>query len=360
VLLRRARGAGALAVALALLAAISSGCPSPDPNDGGAGGGGASGEAAWQDVFAEGALDRAVLSIWGTSSKSVYAVGGPLGNDGFETLAIHYDGKAWKDLHPGGAETFWWTSGSSDSDVWMVGEKGRISHWDGASFTAQASGTTSTLWGVMAFAPDDAWAVGGMPEGTSTDDDDVVLRWDGTSWAREALPGAPLHRALFKVWGTSDDDLYVVGELGVLWHRTAAGWKNEADPPLSSGTIFTVAGCGANEVYAVGGQDLLKSDGSMWSKVDVTLTNGANGVACASPGNLAIVGFGGLKRRLSNGTWSDDLPFAPHGDLHSVWADETGSFWAAGGDFISKPKPNVARTGTIARFGKGKISSKLE
>jgi hypothetical protein len=311
-------------------------------------------------VLDDGALDRALLSIWGTSSKSVYAVGGPLGNDGFEALALHFDGKAWRDLHAGGTASFWWVNGTSDTDVWMVGERGRITHYDGKTFTESSSGVTTTLWGAFAFSKTDAWVVGGTPMGKATDEDDVVLHWDGSTWTRVTLPGTPLHRALFKVWGTSSDDLYVVGEASTIWHKIGSTWTLESMPPLAAGTLFTVWGCAADEVYAVGGRDILRRDAAGWTKVAVPLTNGVNGVSCAAAGAPAVVGFGGLKRRLVDGMWFDDFTKAPHGDLHAVWADEQGAYWAVGGDFVASPKAGQARNGIVARYGPGQVSSTLE
>jgi hypothetical protein len=127
-----------LAIVLALL---GTGCPGEDTGvhpvgedagtDGGGGAGGGA-PAGWQVVLDGADLDRAVLSTWGAAPDDVYAVGGPLGNSGFETLAIHFDGTKWEELSPGGTETFWWVSGSGPKDVWMVGTEGRIAHWDGA------------------------------------------------------------------------------------------------------------------------------------------------------------------------------------------------------------------------------------
>lgn len=354
-------GRGVRRALIVATAVALGGCPT-EPHDGGGAGGSSVDTAAWRVVFDDGALDRAVVSIWGDSAKSVFAVGGPLGNAGFDALALHFDGNSWRDLEPGGAESFWWVHGRSANDVWMVGEKGRIDHFDGASFSHATPLTTATLWGVMAFASDDVWAVGGTPEGADAEEDDVVLHFDGTGWIRETLPGEPLHRALFKVWGTGSDDLHVVGEAGVIWHRTGGGWTLESDPPLASGTLFTVSGCG-DDVYAVGGHDLLEKHTGVagpWTKVPVPLTNGGSGVACNLVGDLAVVGFGGLKLRRLNGSFFDDFTAAPHGDLHAVWADETGAFWAVGGDFVSKAKPNAPRNGVIARFGPGKIPSARE
>lgn len=341
------------------LALLTVACPSgSDDASGGQGGTGGASEPAWQVVFDEGALDRALLGIWGSSESDVFAVGGPLGNEGFEAMVIHFDGVSWRELAPGGQDTFWWVSGSGSDDVWMVGENGRATHYDGASFTEFATGTTATLWGVMAFAKDDAWAVGGTPEGTAAEEDDVVLHWDGASWSRVTLPGEPRRRSLFKVWGTSSNDLYVVGEYGTIWHKSGEAWTYEADPPVAGGTLFTVHGCGPDEVYAVGDFDVLARKNGVWTKQDVEVGNRVNGVSCASPGKVGLVGFGGLKKRF-DGAWTDDFIEAPHGDLHSIWSDPSGAYWAVGGDFLSTVKPNALRNGIVTRYGAGRVSATL-
>ncbi|NUP13729.1 MAG: hypothetical protein HOW73_47440 [Polyangiaceae bacterium] len=348
---------GAAAIALP-------GCPDDDGTggtggSGGEGGGGAA-EPAWRVVFDEGELDRALLSVWGTSSTSVYAVGGPLGNSGFDALALHYDGETWTDLAPGGSDSFWWVHGTGDDDVWMVGENGRVTHFDGETFEEHDVPTTATLWGAIAFAKDDVWVVGGMVGGPATEPDDVVLHYDGSAWSLVPLPGEPLGRALFKVWGTSGDDLFVVGEGGVMWHKKGAEWLLESDPPIAGGNLTTVHGCSSSDVYAVGGRDLLHYDGSTWTKLEQGLSNDVNGVVCVGDGEAAIVGMGGLKQRMVDGAWDDDFIDDPHGNLHAVWSDETGAYWAVGGDFVASPKPDVARNGIVARYGPGNVSDSIE
>jgi len=313
---------------------------------------------AWQVVLDKGDLDRAVLSVWGSAPNDVFAVGGPLGN-GQESLALHFDGSAWKELHPGGSETFWWVSGSGPRDVWMVGEAGRIAHWDGTSFSTYTSGTTATLWGVWAASKTDAWAVGGTPEGGTAAPNDIVLHWDGSAWTPITLPGTVVGRSLYKVWGTSSDDLYVVGEFGTIWHKTGADWVLESNPPLAKGTLFTVFGCDAGEVYAIGGLDVLRRGASGWEKLDITLTNSMNGVACGAPASVVLVGFGGAKQRLAEGVWVDDFGVPPYADLHAAWADGTGTFWAGGGNFLTPAKAGAAREGVVARYGQGRVASTI-
>jgi hypothetical protein len=243
--------------------------------------------------------------------------------------------------------------------VWVVGESGRITHWDGSGFTEHVSGTTATLYGVWAAAPNDVWAVGGTPEGGTAQPNDVVLHFDGSAWTPSPVP-QPSGRAFFKVWGASADDVYVVGEAGTIWRRQGGAWTLEASP--SAATLTTISGCSANEVYAVGGRDVLQSDGSTWKKLDVSsaLTNNVNGIACSSPGNVLLVGSGGLKQRLAKGLWTDDSTLEPYSELHSAWADSTGAYWTAGGDYLSDPSPGASRQGVVAYYGTSIPPSTME
>jgi hypothetical protein len=348
-----ARG-GAVLARLALLVAVplaglvvgcgssSSGPPAPP--------------ASWHVVLSD--LEATLLCVWGTRPDDVFATGGGLGN-GTPAVVLHYDGAAWTDLAPGGTDTFWWANGTSDHDVWTVGEHGRIAHWDGAAFHDYASGTTATLYGVWAAAANDVWAVGGTPGAGTSAPNDVALHFDGTSWS-DASPPQKLGLSFFKVWGAASDDLYIVGEGGTVWHRSGATWSLESMPSVQ-GTLLTVNGCGPGEIYAVGGRDVLRSDGTSWTVLPVsqTLENDVNGVACDAPGRVVVVGGGGLKERLAGGQWSDDFADDPHTDLHGAWADSAGGYWAAGGDFVSGPVDGGARAGVLAYYGGAPPSSVL-
>ena len=329
-------GIGGLGAILASVLCVAS-CASPSP----------SATPSWHVVL--GNLQGTLLCVWGTAPDDVFTVGGPLGN-GSPTVALHYDGTAWTDLAPGGTETFWWAHGTSGHDVWTVGERGRIAHYDGAKFTEFVSGTTATLFGVWAASPTDVWAVGGTPGAGTGSPNDIALHFDGSAWTPAGPPQA-LGVAFFKVWGSAPDNLYVVGESGTVWHRRGTTWTLESSPPIAMGTLLTVNGCGPDEVYAVGGRDILRSDGTTWTRLDVTLDNDVNGISCGAPGRVVVVGGGGLKERLSNGVWQDDFQQEPHQDLHGAWADPAGGYWGAGGDFVSGPVDGGARAGVLAYYG---------
>jgi hypothetical protein len=284
---------------------------------------------------------------------------------------LRFDGATWRAEHPGGTETYWWVHGSSAGDVWLVGVEGRVTHWNGAALEEIPSGTTATLFGVFAIAPDDVWAVGGLPE-QPDQPNDVVLHWDGTSFTPEALP-APTKSALFKVWGPSKDEIYVVGEAGVVWHRANGAWAREAQG-LATGRLTTVFGCSADEIYAVGGRDLLVKKAGVWTRAPIDpllVVNDLNGVSCARPGTQArpwgravVAGGGSLKLRLvANGaggdTWESDFGSTPFTDLHAAWVDPTGAFWAVGGAFNATPVSGAKRAGVVARFADDTVPSTL-
>jgi hypothetical protein len=277
-------------------------------------------------------------------------------------LVLQFDGSAWRRRTAGKAETFWWVHGTSGADVWLVGERGRSTHWDGAAFTEIACGTNATLFGGWASAPNDAWAVGGTPDQPSATND-VVLHWDGTSWKPEALPETK-KVALFKVWGTSKDDLYAVGEAGVIWHRVLGAWRREGEG-IATGRLTTIAGCGPTEVYAVGGRDLLVSNGSSWSRSSIDplkLVNELNGISCnaqlpEAADRVVVVGGGSLKLRLVKGQWETDFGSSPFTDLHGAWADPSGAFWGVGGQFAAAPRPNAKRQGVVGRYAANTVPS---
>lgn len=307
----------------------------------------------WTPVFAGATeLDRSVLSAWGGAQGDVYLVGGAVGLPGVGALATRWDGQAWGELSVGREGTLWWVWGAPGeaTDVWMVGEGGLVLRWDGATLTEVPSGTTTTLWGVWGTSSEDVWIVGGGPV-DAPGEDDVVLHWDGQTLARDPAIGAK-GVALYKVWGSGADDLWVVGEAGTIWRRRAGAWEDWSDPDLTPYTLFTVHGCGADEVYAVGGQRLLGFDGSGWRQLDVPLATGANGVSCGADGVL-IVGNGGLKVRFDRAAaaWIDDQFAEPWDtDFHGALVTPEGSMWAVGGNFIAGTSASE-RTGVVAYFG---------
>ncbi len=344
---------------LALLAALAAlaGCddePAPGGGGGSGGEGGAGGQgggggaaAGWQVELED--EHRVALSVFGTSPGDVWAVGGGLGN-GAGALATHFDGAAWEERDPGVAGTLWWVWGSGPDDVFMVGEAGTIVRWNGAGYDTFPALTDATLFGVWGTGPDDVWAVGGTPSGAG--DDDVLLRFDGSSWRKVEIP-EPRGAAYYKLWGTGPDDVWICGQGGLVLHVTDQGFRWYQGPIPT--TLFTVSGNAAGEVWVVGGApvQLLTLDRQADAFVAVEPPGFAsvlNGVSVEPDGDVWIVGTGGVKWRRAAGTWVDETRAEPHQNLHSVFAFGDGGAVVAGGDFLSGPAPGEPREGVVGRY----------
>lgn len=323
-----------LAALIALLALVAPlwGCDDDEdpPQDG------------WALVFED--LDEALLSVFGTGADDVWVVGADAGSG---PAVMRYDGEGWTRFATGARGALWWVHGLGQT-LWMVGEDGLIlRHTRGTTTFEEMTGPPeATLFGVMAFADDDVWAVGGDLSGNRG----VVWRYDGATWqADDTVPEAGLAAGqLFKVWGRSADDLWVVGLGGVALHRSADGWRT-VDVPTGRG-LFTVHGDG-DAIAAVGGfQSGLVLDVSEGGMTDVTPAGAPqlNGVFVLPGGDAVAVGLGGAVWRRTGGVWAAD-PAAPRSrlDHHAVYVDPTGGVWAVGGFVISEPLDR----GMLAHFG---------
>jgi hypothetical protein len=280
------------------------------------------------------------------ASGGAIAVGGALGSGG-DALLLVADGDGgggWRRVAVATDATLWWVHAFARDDAWVVGERGTIGHFDGASVTFESAPTDRTLYGVWGTSADDLWAVGGQPGR-----DGVLLRREGGAWRVVTAPVAVA--ALFKVWGSSSDDVFVCGEGGTMLHWDGAAWSAQATGVPPSVTLFTVAGRGPREVYAVGGLGrgvALAYDGAAWRPLaDGALESagGLAGVAVSSTGTLHIVGTAGTKLVGAPGALVDETRSAPRDDLHAVVVRD-GRALAVGGAYVGPP--GSPRSGVIA------------
>lgn len=320
--------------------------------------GGACESATWKPAIST--LDRSVLCAWGTSEHDVWLVGGSLGVGDAGSLLMHWDGRRFTEMPTGQDESLWWIWGTPDAQtMWMVGDNGTVLRRTGANIENVPSGVSSTLFGIWGASPDDIWIVGGDP-GEQDGDKDLLLHWDGRSLEREALP-APRGTTLLKIWGASRDDIWVGGEGGTLLHRTAAGWEDRSGEVPTFYSLNSVHGCGANEVYAVGGKVIFKYDGTSWAHVteaEGMISGSAVGVSCG-PTAVVVVGAGGLKLRLDKqtGEWHDETTAEPwNTDFHGAWVSNDGDIWAVGGNYATPAASTDRRQGVVGYLGCDKPS----
>lgn len=241
----------------------------------------------------------ALTGVWGCSSSDVWAVG-----DAGATL--RWNGVSWSDV--GGADGSWcgvW--GTASDDVWAVGEFGAVARFIGTSWISVPTGTEARLTGVCALSRGEAWIVG--YNGT-------ILRWNGAHWTSMAEGDWYFER----VWGSSNNDLWIAGSQGVL-HWNGQGLQKQLD-----GMFLGIGGTAYDDVWAVGPEgNIWHYDGTRWTPK--TIADGdLRAVFCVARDDAWVAGDEGILRW--NGTrWSKVL--AVQSALYAVWAD-AANVWAVG------------------------------
>ncbi len=263
-----------------------SGCPQPEPTDGLA-------PATWTTALQTDIDVGAFLSVWGPSSADVWAVGGQVTSVMDTGTGVAYrrlDGD-WSPVDvPAGTPLLNWVHGT-DSRVWVVGNAGAALHYDGNAWVQTDTPTDVSLWGCWAVSDDDVWAVGG-----DTFDDQsppVLLHWDGASWIDHPMPALDgrMPSAMFKVWAAASDDVWVVGDLGVIVHYDGTAWSHVLSS--TGNDLISLWGVGPDEVLAVGGRSigtLARWDGTSWTSEEAGRFAGLNGVWMDESGDAALAG----------------------------------------------------------------------
>jgi hypothetical protein len=306
-----------------------------DDGDGDGEGADAGETGAWE--VAQEDLPGALLSVWGTAADDVWAVGSD--PDGEGPTVLHYDGAEWQELDTGTTGDLWWVFGPEGGPVYMGGAGGTILAYRDGKFTAmETPGTDVSVFGIWGCSPDNMWAVGGAASGSGGG---FAWRLDGDAWVEaDGFPAEVAGTdAVWKVFGRSCDDVWMVGTAGLAIH-----WDGEAFGEVervAGGPLFTVH-ANSERFTAVGGQGMgimIENDGSGWTDAGAGTIDPMVGVCLTESGGTAAGWYGSVLSR-SDGAWqAEDLGLTIDSAqaFHSVWVDPEGGVWAAGGQILSTP-----------------------
>lgn len=280
-----------------------------------------------------------LLNVSGSSSEDIYAWGG----EPSAGTAMRFDGQAWSEVALGvDVPLLTWGHSFGPTNVTAVGFGGTVVHYDGSSWTVQTTPTTEDLWGVWGASPSDLWAVGGRgrEEGQAT-----LLHYDGSTWEEVALP--PLQRAnvfaFFKVWGTSADNVYVVGQRGAVLHYDGSQWTEELVG--ASADLISVWGTGPDNIVAVGGRNngiVSVWNGTQWRTESLAPLPGLNGVWTDTPGIVHVAGGVGTVGVLDLETFELEQSYPGSAlELHAIFSPDGSQFFAVGGNLLAATGPFV-------------------
>ena len=209
------------------------------------------------------------------------------------------------------------------SNLWAVGDSGRILKGNGATWAAQTSGTTSVLRGIWGSSATSLWAVG----------DSGVIRssTDGTAWAGQTSGTTATLRG---IWGSSATSLWVVGSSGTIRRSTnGTSWAGQTSGTTNA--LHAVWGTDASNVWAVGDAGtILKWNGTVWTAQASGTTLNLRGVWGTSATNLWAVGTRptngeGVILKGNGSTWTPQTS-GVQVDLTGIWGSGAGSVWISG------------------------------
>lgn len=344
-------------------------------------------------------------AVWGRASKEVYAVGRRWSTQ--TTTIYHHDGDKWQEVHdggPGGLNAIWGTpkpgtvyaaggSGGMMPTTLLRLDDGATSWVDDPSFLsalAHSCPTLQGLWGtdgavvavgrggavvrqgptkswirqnqdyaggvtlraVWGTGPDDFFVVGGSTVRTSpttTAPRSIMLRHHKGSWTQiESCTGGSF--LLLGIWGTSSDNLYVVGSSGTLMRFDGSECKPVGAALSNAHWLTGVWGIGG-EIYVVGGivsggagtavkSTIFKHDVSgNWDEVYGQDGEMLEDVWGADANSVFAVGYAGLGHEPdaclvvagAGSSWKRMEPDGCKTKLLGVWGTSSTDLFAVGG-----------------------------
>ncbi|MCP4346651.1 MAG: choice-of-anchor D domain-containing protein [Desulfobacterales bacterium] len=274
--------------------------------------------SSWTDMGS--GTSRFLYNVWGSSGSDVFAVG----ENG---TILHYDSSSWTAMDSGTSRFLYDVWGTSGSDVFAVGENGTIIHYEGTSWTATDSGTLNQLTGVWGTSSSDVFAVG---------ENGTILHYDGTSWT-DMASGVSNH--LEKVWGSSGSDIFIAGSSridgypvcdscdGVILHYDGSSWNN-VNTRTPTGSLGKMWGSSDSDVFALGDNGVvLHYDGSSWNSMDSGTPNVLSNIWGSSGSDVFAVGEKGTIMHYNGSSWNAMNSGTEH-DLNGIWGSSGSDVFA--------------------------------
>lgn len=193
--------------------------------------------------------------IWGTSNQNIFVVG----DFGY---IFHFNGTQWSVMDSGTNKTLNDIWGCRSDHIIAVGAKGTILLWNGNQwkpFPADLNGNLHEIWGV---SENDFYVI------RKDSVQDYVYHWNGVSFSEVPIPG---NEVLYAVWGLNSDDVYIGGnvnsEIPALYHWNGSTWTSMPPPPEAT-SILAIWGTSAQNIYVSTWNTIIgfiyRWDGSEW------------------------------------------------------------------------------------------------
>lgn len=260
-----------------------------------------------------------------------------------EAAAFQYDGTGWIDrsqsLASLGVDQLNKISGVSANQTWAVGTicssvdcPQRLLRWDGTTWTRESLPGNVYIGDVQMLSAGDGWSVG--TDQSTSQGTGFVFHYDGTAWT--AISG-PANSSLDCVWADGSGDVWIGGTTYVnnnlekrIFHYHSGTWTVWSSP--DGNYIRDIAMQSATAGWALTGQSILHWDGTAWTvernfdwdTIQALAVNGADVWAAGRAENVW--------KRVSDGTWAVLGGGPPVSRYSRVAAVSSNDAWATGLD----------------------------
>jgi hypothetical protein len=278
-------------------------------------------------------------AVYTASRTEAWAVGQAQVTGGETALIEEWNGSSWS-IVPGApasatASSLNGVSGTGPDDVWAVGDGpdgSFIEHWNGQAWSQVASPAnepaTAQLYAVSADGPTDAWAGGSSLSGP------LLEHWNGTQWSivPGAIGGTP--GRVLAVAAISPTDIWAAAAVGKHNPPSIENWNGSQWSTVSLPTGETLHGLSAvsaDDVWAVGNDGvILNWNGTQWSQV-ANPSGGTENLAAVdalSASDAWVISYDGTLTEQWNGTAWNAVPTAS--GLPDGYAAAGGFIWGGG------------------------------
>jgi hypothetical protein len=264
--------------------------------------------------------------VWGLDAKQVFAVG----KGG---VIMSWDGSKWGAMT--NPETFDLTAiWGNATQVVAVGNGGDMI-WDGTSWTKGYSGSSSYAFEDVSGGATYLFAAAG----TSL----YYRSMSSTSTYWSSIYVSSLTKAVHGVWAAGDNEVYAVGDDGVIIQCTAScpsysssNWSAMTTPKGVTSHLHALHRFSNKEMFAVGlDGTVLHYDGSKWTEMQLNTSTYFYGVWGSDPKDVWVVGHSLFKPdeavwHYDGTSWTKSQLPRDNIKLNAVWGTGANDVWAVG------------------------------
>jgi hypothetical protein len=253
-----------------------------------------------------------VGSVQGTTINEGWVLGRALGEVSVTATTGNLNASARVHVLPDILSSIWESEGG---DVFAVGGYGTIVHYDGNRWTVTVIEHSQRLFGVWGSSENDVFAVGEL----------TALHFDGYWW--EPVYGAGGRLSGSAIWGSAANSVFAIYG-ATIYHYDGASWTT-----MTAGSqvdLLDIWGGSDSNVFAVGTNGIISHfDGESWTAIASGTVESLMGVWGASENDVFAVGGSGTIIHFDGNTWAA-MSSGTRVYLSDVWGSSARDVLAVG------------------------------